>query len=130
MDAVASSAIAVVPYAGTWIETVRHKLEAETGNVVPYAGTWIETIIILQYQTHLKGSCPTRARGLKPRWKKNPCGNLPVVPYAGTWIETRLYGHLDTSLDVVPYAGTWIETSNTRFSCICTMGRALRGHVD
>ena len=60
--------IGVVPYAGTWIETVLGDYDKEGGAVVPYAGTWIETRIL-------------RRTGLTGQ----------VVPYAGTWIETGMY---------------------------------------
>ena len=33
----------VVPYIGTWIETIRIKPEFGLRFVVPYIGTWIET---------------------------------------------------------------------------------------
>ena len=57
--------IGVVPYAGTWIETVSLKTFCDKIIVVPYAGTWIETVNDL---------------GAKAK--------AAVVPYAGTWIET------------------------------------------
>ena len=59
--------IGVVPYAGTWIETMLHKNWELASEVVPYAGTWIETIL--------------------PKKILIVC---IVVPYAGTWIETIL----------------------------------------
>ena len=34
----------VVPYIGTWIETVTIFMFRQNSNVVPYIGTWIETI--------------------------------------------------------------------------------------
>ena len=34
----------VVPYVGTWIETVLLRLMNITYKVVPYVGTWIETL--------------------------------------------------------------------------------------
>ena len=55
----------VVPYIGTWIETLNNLSLKYGNNVVPYIGTWIETPLL------------TRARTLSP-----------VVPYIGTWIET------------------------------------------
>ena len=33
----------VVPYIGTWIETLLRLCEKESIRVVPYIGTWIET---------------------------------------------------------------------------------------
>ena len=63
----------VVPYAGTWIETVLWKGAMQNGAVVPYAGTWIETI-----SDHRK------------------CTIIIVVPYAGTWIKivySLLFGY-------------------------------------
>ena len=35
--------IAVAPYAGAWIETVKAILSAQDKGVAPYAGAWIET---------------------------------------------------------------------------------------
>ena len=40
---VKGSVIAVVPYIGTWIETVMGGLFKMMEYVVPYIGTWIET---------------------------------------------------------------------------------------
>ena len=57
--------IAVVPLAGTWIETITPSELQKSCIVVPLAGTWIET-----------GYTGTA----------NP--NHKVVPLAGTWIET------------------------------------------
>ena len=57
--------IPVVPYAGTWIETVDIKTSIHKSGVVPYAGTWIETQVRMDYVYQAR-----------------------VVPYAGTWIET------------------------------------------
>ena len=37
--------IAVAPYAGAWIETVKAILSAQDKGVAPYAGAWIETVI-------------------------------------------------------------------------------------
>ena len=33
----------VVPYIGTWIETIQKSIERLENDVVPYIGTWIET---------------------------------------------------------------------------------------
>ena len=56
----------VVPYIGTWIETVWGCKEVDSLAVVPYIGTWIET----------------------PRFIRLPL-TIDVVPYIGTWIETK-----------------------------------------
>ena len=40
--------ILVVPYIGTWIETIEDKFKDEEKVVVPYIGTWIETIYFLR----------------------------------------------------------------------------------
>ena len=37
------NAVQVVPYIGTWIETIGEFKMMSTENVVPYIGTWIET---------------------------------------------------------------------------------------
>ena len=55
----------VVPYIGTWIETVSMIARVAKALVVPYIGTWIETMI----------ARVAKALAL-------------VVPYIGTWIET------------------------------------------
>ena len=57
----------VVPYIGTWIETLFRIGKLSQVPVVPYIGTWIET---------RKGF---RADEVPPS----------VVPYIGTWIETK-----------------------------------------
>ena len=36
-------ALEVVPYIGTWIETLEDAENLEKEKVVPYIGTWIET---------------------------------------------------------------------------------------
>ena len=56
--------IAVVPRAGTWIETEWRFVELEGLLVVPRAGTWIETPNLRQYRPEIP-SFPVRERGLK-----------------------------------------------------------------
>ena len=56
----------VVPYIGTWIETLEMSGVSLSDRVVPYIGTWIETGCIFGFR----------------RVKF-------VVPYIGTWIETK-----------------------------------------
>ena len=80
----------VVPRAGTWIETERAGSAEISGRVVPRAGTWIETPRVNIAFT-CDESFPVRERGLKPV----PCWlwclhHLPVVPRAGTWIESAI----------------------------------------
>ena len=36
--------IDVVPYIGTWIETIGKTVTLHVASVVPYIGTWIETV--------------------------------------------------------------------------------------
>ncbi len=55
----------VVPYIGTWIETLYKSRSKVRYLVVPYIGTWIETRHLLR----------STERAI-------------VVPYIGTWIET------------------------------------------
>ena len=57
--------IIVVPYIGTWIETLNNSRVFIQLPVVPYIGTWIETFDFKQEE-----------------------GEGIVVPYIGTWIET------------------------------------------
>ena len=54
--------IAVVPRAGTWIETGKYRIEDVYVGVVPRAGTWIETGI--RKETETGTSC------------RSPCGNV------------------------------------------------------
>ena len=35
----------VVPYIGTWIETLKEDMSKMSFEVVPYIGTWIETFL-------------------------------------------------------------------------------------
>ena len=58
--------LAVVPLAGTWIETPFQSGQFSYPVVVPLAGTWIETFAFLIF----------------------PLVISIVVPLAGTWIET------------------------------------------
>ena len=55
----------VVPYIGTWIETLISIAKGNVEKVVPYIGTWIETF-----------------EGLEDSSKPS------VIPYIGTWIKT------------------------------------------
>ena len=57
--------IDVVPYIGTWIETIGKTVTLHGASVVPYIGTWIETTL---FRKSRKATS--------------------VVPYIGTWIET------------------------------------------
>ena len=43
----------VVPYIGTWIETIRIKPEFGLRFVVPYIGTWIETLGLIRDKTFI-----------------------------------------------------------------------------
>ncbi len=71
---------AVVPYAGTWIETLSTIPEDILEKVVPYAGTWIETLnLALNVYVRLL-SFPTRERGLKPYKSYNLPGSYLSFP--------------------------------------------------
>ena len=59
----------VVPYIGTWIETIGICYVGGLDAVVPYIGTWIETL--------------SETRKIEDEI---------VVPYIGTWIETLRIG--------------------------------------
>ena len=61
----------VVPYIGTWIETLPLALPPLRQVVVPYIGTWIETLLL------------SPNRGIMVVILSEY-----VVPYIGTWIET------------------------------------------
>ena len=65
----------VVPYIGTWIETILNKKTERVLMVVPYIGTWIET----------------------PKKWSIGLSDI-VVPYIGTWIETVSWWHCEKSL--------------------------------
>ena len=56
--------IAVVPLAGTWIETLLYNTPVGFTPVVPLAGTWIETQD-LPMEFRMYTSFPLRERGLK-----------------------------------------------------------------
>ena len=59
------------------------------GAVVPLAGTWIETLISSRPFSVLCPSFPSRERGLKPIFSFYIMNEHNVVPLAGTWIETE-----------------------------------------
>ena len=79
--------IAVVPLAGTWIETILVDRDVPMTSVVPLAGTWIETKDGYEVRDAI-ASFPLRERGLKPPGIKYHRSPGSVVPLAGTWIET------------------------------------------
>ena len=54
--------IAVVPLAGTWIETRSSVVLSASGTVVPLAGTWIETVQDITESTYTV--------------RRSPCGNV------------------------------------------------------
>ena len=56
--------IAVVPFAGTWIETENAVSNDRLYKVVPFAGTWIETGRVVAAEV-VNRSFPSRERGLK-----------------------------------------------------------------
>ena len=57
--------------------------------VVPRAGTWIETVINTEYCNPCR-SFPVRERGLKLVIFQVSYPLFQVVPRAGTWIETSM----------------------------------------
>ena len=144
---------AVVPLAGTWIETTAMPRLHCPGKVVPLAGTWIETTALFRLSDRRRTSFPLRERGLKPGTvssriqmrptsfplrerglKQNILINYDkrsvVVPLAGTWIETKVFSSLHLSISVVPLAGTWIETGCTAKCGMTGSGRSPCGNVD
>ena len=60
--------MAVVPLAGTWIETVLTAGISYFGTVAPLAGAWIETGTLKQV-AELAKSLPSWERGLKRTWR-------------------------------------------------------------
>ena len=56
---------AVVPLAGTWIETLKLDRISPGPYVVPLAGTWIETCKQMGFDFEEMQSFPLRERGLK-----------------------------------------------------------------
>ena len=121
--------------------------------VVPLAGTWIETTALFRLSDRRRTSFPLRERGLKPGTvssriqmrptsfplrerglKQNILINYDkrsvVVPLAGTWIETKVFSSLHLSISVVPLAGTWIETGCTAKCGMTGSGRSPCGNVD
>ena len=97
----------VVPHAGTWIEITITKVPRSEMRVVPHAGTWIEIQGVACYN-FLRGSFPTRERGLK---YGSPCQDMSIA-------------------GVVPHAGTWIEIQKSLKSQVQTSRRSPRGNVD
>ena len=79
--------------------------------VVPLAGTWIETPFIFSCVESLITSFPLRERGLKLITVVEEYTFAKVVPLAGTWIETLPNNTQPAPPNVVPLAGTWIETA-------------------
>ena len=80
-------------------------------SVVPYIGTWIETIGANKRQKRAM-SYLIQVRGLKLRPKDLITIYFCVVPYIGTWIETLTFIEANPAGGVVPYIGTWIETTH------------------
>ena len=77
--------------------------------VVPYIGTWIETLTGAAFSISAGKSYLIQVRGLKPSGTNKT--TVPfVVPYIGTWIETKTHRTYPCRRRVVPYIGTWIET--------------------
>ena len=80
-------AAGVAPLAGAWIETTAHRGRTTANIVAPLAGAWIETNDA-DLQEAARQSRPSRARGLKPCWRRAWFGRRAVAPLAGAWIET------------------------------------------
>ena len=101
--------VSVVPYIGTWIETIgagRRQKRAIGRTLYRYVD-WNNTIrmsfvtplsrTLYRYVDWNTDVDTIKIQGL-------------VVPYIGTWIETGLYVSVIKRGAVVPYIGTWIET--------------------
>ena len=120
---------AVVPYAGTWIETILTPLISVSGTVsFPTRERGLKLYRIDNQRMPCR-SFPTRERGLKLTYPPHRIILNGVVPYAGTWIETPGLINIQLPCLVVPYAGTWIETLHSILRNL-SHGRSLRGNVD
>ena len=80
--------------------------------VVPLAGTWIETFIAVSVVTVFP-SFPLRERGLKLLCMKALLSEPLSFPLRERGLKQALYRQLLPVIQVVPLAGTWIETSNS-----------------
>ena len=85
----------VAPFAGAWIEIVRHANCYHIFIVAPFAGAWIEIFAVFVQALHTL-----------------------VAPFAGAWIEMPFLTIYLRSDLVAPFAGAWIEiVTNFRLPC-------------
>ena len=124
--------IIVVPYIGTWIETLLSLVIGVSSLVVPYIGTWIETIddTDIAYKITF---CRTLYRYVDWNYCKHSLNPLIAGRTLYRYVDWNLDGSKDIiqkerrtlyryvdwnpeikdkhpDRDVVPYIGTWIET--------------------
>ena len=97
-------------------------------HVVPFAGTWIETLCSAYLGLHFL-SFPSRERGLKLRIQNQTLRTIIVVPFAGTWIET-----LNIMLALHPFRSfpsreRGLKPAEAAVKAV-PLGRSLRGNVD
>ena len=97
--------------------------------VVPYIGTWIETIIGCKCDGKALGRTLYRYVDWNRRGQISVASGT-VVPYIGTWIETQLIVPGNEIYIVVPYIGTWIETKGKNIMLTREICRTLYRYVD
>ena len=119
----------VVPYIGTWIETVSMIARVAKALVVPYIGTWIETIWMFAKAEY--PDCRTLYRYVD--WNYKTSVDPPEL------LRRTLYRYVDWNSSwscylfwqfVVPYIGTWIETGLMRTELLGGTSRTLYRYVD
>ena len=104
----------VVPFAGTWIETVSPRGSPAACPVVPFAGTWIETEKVYMPRSASR-SFPSRERGLKLPSCSLTVTEVMSFPSRERGLKHELFCISCNVIVVVPFAGTWIETVNVTY---------------
>ena len=140
----------VAPFAGAWIEILRHCQSHSVYPVAPFAGAWIEIgsrkglhFSVWSLPSRERGlkynetyvfitdsmSLPSRERGLKSALKSSSFRAKCVAPFAGAWIE------IPKSI-VSPLISRSLPSRERGLKCFkaaCDAGsecRSLRGSVD
>ena len=76
--------------------------------VAPFTGAWIE-IDLPGIIKIMRGSLPSRERGLKYVAGKTAGGDHQVAPFTGAWIEIWTGSRQQATGVVAPFTGAWIE---------------------
>ena len=78
--------------------------------VAPFTGAWIEIRTKQRCPGLVRGSHPSRVRGLKYVRRDNRLTYSPVAPFTGAWIEIMSAPpDVVVVLVVAPFTGAWIE---------------------